>query len=141
MQYHTYTTLGALSFRCRFGSPRSCHELLIVMPCAPVTTPRPPQPLALHSHHFPFGSSSNQIIMGEVCYDTTCNIPYDFKYCRLVPQTNTSLFSVFCPHSNVFSRNFSEGHSSQNCSKSSTLNCGGFIEWATKKKMHIVNIG
>jgi len=29
-----------------------------------------------------------------------------------------------------FSRNFSEGHPSQNCSKSITLNCGVFMEWS-----------
>jgi len=27
-----------------------------------------------------------------------CNISDDFKHCRLTLQTNTSLFSVFCPH-------------------------------------------
>ncbi|AES88048.1 hypothetical protein MTR_4g043740 [Medicago truncatula] len=28
--------------------------------------------------------------------------PYCFQDCRLTPQTNTSLFTVFCPHSHAF---------------------------------------
>ncbi|AET01969.1 hypothetical protein MTR_8g026690 [Medicago truncatula] len=36
--------------------------------------------------------------------------------CRLTPQTNTSFFSVFCPHSHVFPENFPKGHPSQPCS-------------------------
>ncbi|KEH38792.1 hypothetical protein MTR_2g080020 [Medicago truncatula] len=31
-----------------------------------------------------------------------CNIPDCFQNCRLTPQTNTSLFSVFCPHSHAY---------------------------------------
>jgi len=40
-----------------------------------------------------------------------------------------------------FLENFSEGHPSKDYFKSSTLNCGVFMEWTTKKKMHIVDIG
>jgi len=32
----------------------------------------------------------------------SCNIPDDFKHCRLTLQTNTSLFSVFSPHSHAY---------------------------------------
>jgi hypothetical protein len=37
--------------------------------------------------------------------------------------------------------NFLVGHPSKDYSKSSTLNCGVLMEWATKKKMHLVDIG
>ncbi|KEH33537.1 hypothetical protein MTR_3g045530 [Medicago truncatula] len=37
--------------------------------------------------------------------------------------------------------NLSVGHPSQNCSKSSTLNCGVLMERATEKKMHLIDIG
>ncbi|AES77253.1 hypothetical protein MTR_7g006390 [Medicago truncatula] len=33
------------------------------------------------------------------------------------------------------------GHPSKDYSKSSTLNCGVLMEWATKKNMHLVDIG
>jgi len=37
--------------------------------------------------------------------------------------------------------NFPVGHPSKDYSKSSMLNCGVLMECATKKKMHIVDIG
>jgi len=40
-----------------------------------------------------------------------------------------------------FLGNLLESHSSQNCSKSSALNCGVLMKWATKKKMHLAGIG
>ncbi|AES98742.1 hypothetical protein MtrunA17_Chr5g0430971 [Medicago truncatula] len=43
---------------------------------------------------------------GEVYFDTTCNIPDCFQDCRLTPQTNRSLFSVFCPRSHAFRKAF-----------------------------------
>ena len=56
----------------------------------------------LHAHQLPPGSSPNHIVLGEVCSDTICNIPDCFQDCRLTPQTNTSLSSVFCPHSHAY---------------------------------------
>lgn len=42
------------------------------------TTPWPLRPWVLHSHQLQLGSSSNHIILGEVCSDTICNTPDSF---------------------------------------------------------------
>nr|ABN08684.1 hypothetical protein MtrDRAFT_AC157893g45v2 [Medicago truncatula] len=52
-----------------------------------------------------------------------------------------SLFSVFLFSLACLPRNFPAGHPSKDYSKSSTLNCGVLMEWATKKNMHLVDIG
>jgi len=44
-------------------------------------------------------------------------------------------FSLTC-----LPRNSPVGHPSKDYSKSSTLNYGVLMEWATKKKMHLVDI-
>jgi len=72
------------------------------------TTPRPHQPRALHAHQtkalqthqLPLGLSLNHIVLGEVCSDIY-NVLDCFQDCRLTPQTNTSLFSIFCLHSHA----------------------------------------
>jgi len=40
-----------------------------------------------------------------------------------------------------FPRNFLEAYPSKDYSKSSTLNCRILMKWATKKKLHLVDIG
>jgi len=61
------------------------------MSCEHAITPCPHQPIAFLSRYLSLSMSLNHVVMGEVYYDTTFNIPHDFKYCRLTPQTNTGL--------------------------------------------------
>ena len=42
------------------------------------------------------------LIRGQTNNSVACNIPDFFQDCRLTPQTNTSLFSVCCPHSHAY---------------------------------------
>jgi len=102
MQSRIYTVSRSLSFRCELCSPRSCLEPLIVMHCAPTTILRPHHSWALHARQLLFGSSLNHIVLGKVCFDTTCNILDNIKYCRLTPQTNMVLFYMLCPHFHIF---------------------------------------
>ncbi|KEH38541.1 hypothetical protein MtrunA17_Chr2g0314531 [Medicago truncatula] len=63
---------------------------------------------------------------------------------RKVPTDPTNQNESFhCVLSSLarFPTNFLEGHLSQNSAKSSTLNCGVIMVWATRKKMHLVDIG
>ena len=60
----------------------------------------------LHADPLPFGTSLNYTILGEAGSDSICNISDDFKHCRLTLQINTSLFSVFCPHSHAYRKTF-----------------------------------
>ena len=98
------------------------------------------QPWVLHAHQLPLGSSPNHTILGEVCSDTICNISDDFKHCRLTLQTNMKIFRVFLSSLTRLPENFLVGHPSKGYSKSSTLNRGVLMKWATKKKMHLVDI-
>jgi hypothetical protein len=47
----------------------------------------------LHAHQLLPGSSPNHTVLGEVCFDTICNIPDDFKHCRLTHKL-TRVFSA-----------------------------------------------
>jgi hypothetical protein len=128
---------GSLSFRCdsvTLETVRSC-SLSCLVHRQPLPFPR--QPWVLHAHQLPLGSSPNNTVLGKVCSDTICNISDDFKHCtnqhesfQLVLSSVTSL-PIYFP----------VGHPSKDYSKSSTLNCGVLMEWATKKKMHLVDIG
>ena len=72
------------------------------MYCEHAITPCPHQPKAFLSRLLSLSSSLNHVVFGVVYYDTTFNIPDDFKYCQLKPQTNTGLFSTLCFHSHIF---------------------------------------
>lgn len=44
------------------------------MSCAAMITPRLRQPLVLHVHQIPLGSSPNHIVLGDVSSNTICSI-------------------------------------------------------------------
>ena len=56
------------------------------------------------------------------------------------PHKPTHVFSACFSSLARFPRNVSEGHPSKDYSKSSMLNCEVLMEWASKKKMHLVGI-
>jgi len=63
--------------------------------CSLTITSLPHQPQVSHTHQLQLGSSPNHITLRKVCFKTICNALNFFK-------TNTSLFSVFCPHLHAF---------------------------------------
>ena len=50
----------------------------------------------------------------------TCNIPYDFKHCRLIPTNQHESFQSVLSSLARLPKNFSVGHPSKNYSKSTT---------------------
>lgn len=89
---------------CKFGTPMRCQESFIVMSYAPEITSCSCQSRTLHVHQLQFGLSLNYIELGEVCSNTTCNSPKEFKYYLLNLKTNISFFNVFCTHSHTLFR-------------------------------------
>jgi len=57
------------------------------------------------------------------------------------PHKSTRVFSACFVLTRTLTGKFPVGHPSKDYSKSSTLNYGVLMEWATKKKMHLVDIG
>ena len=81
--------------------------------------------------------SLNQIIFGEVCFDTTCNITDCFQDCRVTPKITMNLFNMFCPHPHAF-RETSHKVIHLKIAKSSTLNCGVLMVWARDGSRHLI---
>ena len=138
MQSHTCTASGSLSFRCdsvplEVVGSRSLSCLvhwrplfaLVILGCYTPTSFRLVRPQTTsyweRSALIPFVTSQTTLSIVDWPYKPTRVFSACFILTRLP-------------------RNFPAGHPSKDYSKSSTLNCGVLAEWATKKKMHLVDI-
>ena len=144
MQFHTCMASGSLSFRCDSvrleavgNRSSSCRSLSCLVHSRPIPV------LVCLGCYMP---TSSRLVRPRTTpyWERSALIPFVTSHTTLsfvdALQTNTSLFSVLCPHSHL-PGNFSVGHPFKDYSKSRILNCGVLMEWATKKKIHIVDIG
>jgi hypothetical protein len=140
MQSHICTASGSLSFRC----DSDCLEAVRSHSLSCLVHRRSLPTLVSLACYMP---TSFRFVHSQTTlyFESSTLIPFVTSQTTLSivtwPYKPTRVFSACFVLTHMLTGKLLVGHPSKDYSKSSTLNCGVLMEWATKKKMHLVDIG